>query len=199
MTDLIVGSLPQHYGHDQSRYSRIYVHHSASGKIYRSHLLQETASPDPVRHREIGQDDPHDYEYYVPGELDPLGERSENQCRSDDCKHALEHGEQEFRDISCRDGVQCDAVHESLSETSDKESQRMSFLGKSRIEHPGIADGHPQDAHYSHQKDGLHDDAQDVFLSDQAAVKECDAGDAHQKDKHGGSQYPGRIACIYHK
>ena len=118
-----VVALAYHEAHDECRYAGVDVHHGASGKVDGSHLLQKSAAPHPVSHRQIGYDDPQNDEHHVALELDSFGKCSENERRGDECEHALEHGECHFGYARRHYAVCRYAVHERLVQSAHEEPQ----------------------------------------------------------------------------
>jgi hypothetical protein len=57
-----------------------------------------------------------------------------------------------------------------------------------------IADDGPDDGDQAHHGKALHHGAEDVFLADQAAVEEGQAGAGHEQDQGCGDQHPGVVA-----
>ena len=177
MTRTVIITLADTERHDQSSHTGIDMYHGTTRKVDGSHLLQETAAPYPVSHREIGDDDPENGEKYITAELDTLGECTENQGWSNQGKHALEHHESELRNARWHDGIQTDAVEEALIETSDNASQRVAAIRIFCRESPGISEGHPYQTDYCHDEYRLHQDAEDILLAHQATVKKCNTWD----------------------
>lgn len=89
MSDPVIFPFSQHDRHNQGRDTGIDMNHRSAGEIDRTHPLQEAASPHPVRHREIGQNDPQHDKHRVARKLDPLGERPQNKSGSNQSEHAL--------------------------------------------------------------------------------------------------------------
>lgn len=127
-------------------------------------------------HWKIGDDNPENGEKYITAELDTLGECTENQGWSNEGKHALEHHESEFRNARWHDGIQTDAVEEALIETSDDASQRVAAIRIFCRESPGISEGYPYQTDYCHDEYRLHQDAEDILLAHQTAVKSAIPG-----------------------
>ena len=177
MTRTIIITLADTECHDQSSYTGIDMYHGTTRKVDGSHLLQETAAPYPVSHREIGDDNPKNGEKYITAELDTLGKGTENQGWSDEGKHALEHHESELWNTRWHDGIQTNAVEEALIETSDNASQRVAAIRIFCRESPGISEGHPYQTDYCHDEYRLHQDAEDILLTHQTTVKKCNTWD----------------------
>ena len=173
MTRTIIITLADTECHDQSCDTGIDMYYGTTRKVDGSHLLQETAAPYPVSHREIGDDDPENGEKYITAELDTLGECTENQGWSDEGKHALEHHESELWNTRWHDGIQSDAMKETLIETSDDASQRVAAIRIFCRESPGISEDHPYQTDYCHDEYRLHQNAQDILLAHQTAIKKC--------------------------
>ena len=79
MTCTVIISLAYTECHDQSGYTGIDMNHGTTRKVDGSHLLQETATPYPVGHWKISDDNPKDGEKYITTELHALGKGTENQ------------------------------------------------------------------------------------------------------------------------
>ena len=118
-----VVALAYHKAHDECRYAGVDVYYGASGKVDGSHLLQESAAPHPVCHRQIGYDDPQNDEHHVALELDSFGKCAEDECRCDECEHALEHGECHFGYSRRHYVVGRYAVHECFFCSTHEEPQ----------------------------------------------------------------------------
>ena len=121
MSLLIVVALPNHKTHNKGRYTGIDVHHGATGKVERTHLLQEAASPNPVGHGKIGYDDPQNGEHHIALELYALGKGTEDKRRGNEGKHTLEHGERKLWYAGRRNAVDGYTLEESLVESAHKE------------------------------------------------------------------------------
>ena len=173
MTRTVIITLAYTERHDQSSYTGIDMYHGTTRKVDGSHLLQETDAPYPVSHREIGDDNPENGEKYITAELDTLGKGTENQGWSNEGKHALEHHEGEFRNARWHDGIQTDAVEETLVETADDASQRIAAIRIFCGECPGISEGYPYQTDHCHDEYRLHQNAQDILLAHQTTVKKC--------------------------
>ena len=101
MTSTVIISLAYTESHDKSSYTCIDMNNSTTCKVDGSHLLQETASPYPVSHWKIGDDNPENGKKYISAEFDTLGKSTKDKGRSNQGEHALEHGEAKFWN-SCR-------------------------------------------------------------------------------------------------
>ena len=92
---------------------------------------------------------------------------------SNEGKHALEHHEGEFRNARWHDGIQTDAVEETLVKTSDNASQRIAAIRIFCGECPGISEGYPYQTDHCHDEYRLHQNAQDILLAHQTTIKKC--------------------------
>ena len=198
MSDPVIFPFSQHDRHNQGRDTGIDMNHRSAGEIDRTHPLQEAASPHPVRHREIGQNDPQHDKHRVARKLDPLGERPQNKSGSNQSEHALEHDERQFGNATGHHRIDRDTVQKGFVETADNGSQRIARLHESGAERPAIPESYPQNTDHSDDEHRLHDDAQYVFLAHQPAVEQRDSGNAHQQHENGGHDQPCRVARIQH-
>ena len=172
------------------------MHDGASGKVNGTHLLQETSAPDPVCHRHVDQDAPKYGEQEETGELHTLGKRTQNQSRRDDGKHALEEHEQQFGYASGGECLRSNAREEHFVKSANDSSQRISTVHQPRAEDEAVAEGDPKHAHRTHDEQALHDNAEYVFLTHQAAIEEGDARNSHQQDEDGGNNNPCSVAAV---
>ena len=123
MAHAIVFAFAYHQRHDECRYASVDVYHSAASKVDGAHLLQESAAPHPMCHREVGYDDPQQREHHVALKLYTLCEGTEYERRRDERKHALKHDKRQFWDASGHDTVGRHAVEEGFPPSAHYEKQ----------------------------------------------------------------------------
>ena len=173
MTCTVIITLAYTECHNQSGYTGIDMNHGTTCKVDGSHLLQETATPYPVGHWKISDDNPENGEKYITAELDTLGKGTENQGWSNEGEHALEHCKGELRNACWHDGIQANAVKKTFIETTDDASQRIARIGIFCRECPGITEDYPYQTDYCHDENRLHQDAENILLAHQTTIKKC--------------------------
>ena len=177
MTSTVIITLAHTECHDQGCYTSIDMNHSTTSKVDGSHLLQETASPHPVGHWKIGDDDPENGEKYITVEFDTLGKSTEDEGWSNQGEHALEHCKGKFRNTCRHDRIQTDAMKETFIKTSDDASQRIAGICIFCRESPGISECYPYQTDYCHDEYRLHQNTQYILLAHQTAIKKCNTWD----------------------
>lgn len=180
MSNLIIAPFPYQYGHDQGCDAGIDVYHGSTGKVDGTHLLEKTSSPYPVGHRYVHQDAPKHCKHQETGKLDPFRKSSQNQGGSNDGKHTLEEYEHQFRNPACSQAGSSDSLQEELVETTDEMSPDAVSLHQAAAKYETVAERYPEYADCSYDEQTLHDDAQDIFLSDQSAIEQGNARNSHQ-------------------
>ena len=111
--------------------------------------------------------------------------------RRDDEEHALEqhvrhHGNGQAgieRHVGAVAGpYRVDAVHQHISEIADPRAVAA--------EHQRIAVQPPKHGHQAHEARALHDDAEDVLLTHQAAIEQRQRRRRHEQHQRGRRQHP---------
>ena len=161
-TRTIAGTTPQHQSGHQGSDTSIDMYHCATGKVYGSHLLKETATPDEVGHGIIDDDRPKNGEQQKSREAHALGKCSDDQRRSDHGKHALEEYKRQLGDMGrSQYRVNGHAMEKDLIETSDHASQSRTL--KTGTKYPAVANGYPENAAHGSADETLHENAKDVL------------------------------------
>ena len=75
---------------DQTCHRRVNMHHRTARKVERTVARQQTAAPDHVGNRHVGEGQPNDYENQYRGEANTLRQRAHNQAHGDTGEGALE-------------------------------------------------------------------------------------------------------------
>jgi len=77
------------------------MNYCAAGEVKHAQFAHPAAdTPDPVSYRVINQCRPDQREDHESGKLHPLGKRTCDECRGDDCEHSLKNHECHMR--NCR-------------------------------------------------------------------------------------------------
>ena len=157
------------------------------------------AAPDHVRDRRVDQGEPDSHEDQHRGELHALGERTDDQRRSDDREGHLEGDEHRLREQRCRPGNarRRDTGEERLAHAAEEGVEvDHALFHTGGIERDAVAVDHPQDADQASDGEALHHHRQNIFGADHAAVEQRQAGDGHEQHEGCRGEHPGSVAGI---
>ncbi len=165
----------------------------APGEVDGAEVAEPAAfTPDPMSDRRVDQERPQQREEDESLELLPFGEGTRDESRRDDGEHHLEGHVGRARDggrVLCqRSGT--DAAEADVVEPAD-DAPAVDVLA----ERQGEAEENPRNADESQDEDAVHDRAEDVLATDEAAVEERQPG-RHQHDERGRGQDPGGVAGV---
>jgi hypothetical protein len=184
--------LPEIGRGDECREACRRVDDDTAREIHRAELSKETATPDPVRRRQIDQDRPERDEGQVGTEAEAADEGARHQRRGDDGEHHLvgeDHDEGDGRPVG-RVGLDAHMVH--AEEGSDIADQAVD----GGAEHQAEATEHPDQADHAHADEVLDHDRQHVALLDEAAVEQGERR-RHHAHQCRAEQDEGGIASAY--
>ena len=144
--------------------------------------------PNPVRYWTVDQQRPQSDKNSERGELHSLRERTDDQCWGNDREHHLEDHEHLLAESKLHPGdrfkgrVGFDIFEQKVGHRISAEPTAYFRSGKS----DAVPDYHPKNRHDRHAHEALHQDTEDVFPPDQAAVEEGQPR-SHQEHKRGAS------------
>ncbi len=160
----------------QGRDARSHVHHRAAGKIKAGEasaergVQQSALAPDHVSHGRINHQRPERKKDHHAAELHAFGKGAGDQRRSDDGEHQLidHEGLQRNGRGIVRIGRRADAMQKEVLKISDE--------AVAGAEGETEADNAPNHGHDGHHGKALHHGGQNIFLANQAAVKQRQTG-----------------------
>ena len=170
------------------------MHHGATsevdgfdGRAGVPHTVHEAIdAPHHVREREVDQKHPAGHEENHGGEFHALGDRTHDQGGRDDREHHLIHREYILRNpegvVRVRRAI--DAFQkEEFRATEERAVETLP-------ENQAVTKRPPQDGDEAGQAQTLRHDRQDVLRADQAAVKERQTGQRHEKHERRTRHHP---------
>ena len=156
MSLFIVITLTNHKTHNKGRDTGIDMHHCTTSKVERTHLLQESASPDPMCHGEIGYNNPQNSKHHISFKLYSFCKGTKYKCWCNQSKHALEHCKRKLGNTSRCNTVNGNTLQERLVESAHKEPSPRTTLLKSSAKCPSISYSHPKQRHNTNNEHCLH-------------------------------------------
>ena len=121
IADVVVAlAASEQQAENERRNARRDMDHVAARKVNGTHLCQQPAAPDHVRHRVVDDEGPEDHEEEERLEAHASGDRPGDERGRDDREHHLEQGEDQQRNGGgIRVRRRLDAIHEQVLEASD--------------------------------------------------------------------------------
>ncbi len=201
--------LADHQAADQPGDAGVDVDHRAAGEVERSHVEQEAGVglrigqeirpgevPDHVRDREIDDRHPQHDEDDQRAELDPLGERPDDQRRRDAGEGHLEDDIGVFGNVDVvREGRGVGRRRHAHQHGLGQPAEELRRPGGERLR---IAPAAPDDRDDRHDHEHLHQHAEHVLRPHQAAVEQREARHRHHQHEQGRDQHPGGVALVRH-
>ena len=184
----------QHQTEDQSTPSGSHMDDRPTGEIDRfdggigvpDPVHEPGNSPHHVGHREVDQKHPEGDEKHQRPIFHSFGDRAHDECRRDDREHQLVHRIDILRDpvpvVRVRGG---DYSRQEEIFRSAVERTIEAFA-----EDQAITEGPPENRHQPGDAKALSEDRQNVFSSDQAAVKQRQSRQGHEQHQGRGSHHP---------
>ena len=151
--------------------------------------------PDHVCDREVDQRDPQRDEQRKSRELHAFSECTDDQRRRDGGERHLERDVDELRD------VRADREGRSLRVgryAREKHLRKTADIRRSAGEREAVAVDHPDQRDDADAVENLRQHREEVLRANQAAVKQCEAGDRHQQHEDGGNEHP-RVVALVHR
>ena len=194
-------ALAQYQARDQTGDTGVDVHHGAAGEVEHAPVPHQAAvtGPDHVRDRCINQGEPDAHEDQHRGELHALGERTDNQRRSDDREGHLESDEHSLREQRRRAGNarRRNTGEERLAHATEERIEvDDALLHAGGVEGNAVAINDPQDADQTGNGEALHQHGKNVFRANHTAVEQRQTGDGHEQHQRCRGEHPGGVAGI---
>ena len=155
--------LLHHIGADQPGDRGVDVHNGAAGEVQRAMGRQQTAAPNHMRNRHVGECHPHHHEDQYRGETNTFRQRPDNQPDGDAGERALE-GHVDILIEGAHQRFQLNIFQHHPVKAAEEAA--------AGAEGQGIAINHPQYADQAKGDNHLSQHGQNVLTADQAAVKQ---------------------------
>ncbi|VGQ03814.1 hypothetical protein SB00610_05066 [Klebsiella quasipneumoniae subsp. similipneumoniae] len=166
------------------------VHNGAAGEIQRAMRRQQTAAPDHMRNRHVGERHPHHHENQHGGETDTFSQRPDDQPDGDAGERALE-GDVDILIEGAHQRFQFNIFqHHPV-----KAAEEAAAGAKGQ----GIAINDPQYADQAKGDNHLRQHGKNVLTADQAAVKQRNPRDSHKQNQRGANHHKRVIGFVRHR
>ena len=153
-------------GTHQTRYRGVDVYNGTAREVQRAVRCQQTATPDHVRNRHIGERHPDHHEDQHGRETNTLGERAHNQPDGNTGEGALERNVDILIEAAHQRGQLNIFQHHPVEVTKERVA---------RAERQRVTVNHPQHADQCERHGNLRQHGENVFATDQAAVEQRNA------------------------
>ena len=161
------------------------------GRVRVPHAVHRAVdAPDPVGEREVNNNHPERHEEHDSGELHAFRDGAEDQRGRDDGEHELIHAEH-----AVADPIRVIRVRRRADAFKHRELLVVTHPRARAIrEDEAVTEQEPQNGDEPRDAEALGDDGQDVFLPNETAVEEEEAGQRHEQDERGANHLESIVA-----
>ena len=174
----------------QTRDRGVNVDNGTAREVQRAVRRQQTATPDHVRNRHIGERQPDHHEDQDRRETNALGERAHNQPDGNAGERALERHVNILIEAAHQRGQFNVFQHHPVEVTKERVT---------RAERQRVTVNHPKHADQCKRHGNLRQHGENVFATDQTAVEQRNARNGHEQHQRGADHHKGVIGFVGHR